>query len=92
MCRATPEPLEHPTSVRQTGVAAGLSGPRDRRWSQLRETAIRVAGWPLFLMLGLLDAQSRAVYDEPENYRLRASHSQGEEDLLLQLVVKENRC
>ena len=78
MCRATPESLEYPTSVRQTGVATGLSAPRDKRWTCLRQTAIRVAGWPLFLVLGLLDAQSRAVYDEPDNYRLRASDSQGQ--------------
>lgn len=41
----------------------------DDKWDCLRHTAVRVAFWPLSIVLGMWDALSHIVYEEPLDYR-----------------------
>lgn len=45
----------------------------DGKWDCLRRTAVKVALWPFTILLGVWDALSHIVYEEPLDYRAAPS-------------------
>lgn len=39
------------------------------KWECFRRTAVKVALWPFTILLGIWDALSHLVYEEPVDYR-----------------------